>query len=634
MGTRVILSRCITILFLTTLGSFSDTESISPNLTFVRGAVNGVLINQNGKTLAIYGDPRELPAAPEKVLFTHCRRDVVWAGRSFARRGAEAIAPVGEKDYFTSPNSFWQKLHTARFHDYEQQSVKVPVESISNVKSVKGGDVLDWQGLKIQVLDTPGYTRGSVSYLFDLDGQKIACVGDLIFSDGKLLDIYSLQDAIPKTNAGGYHGYMARAADLITSLQTISSASPDILIPARGPAIRDSHAAIARLISRIQAVYRNYLSINALRWYWGDDHIRTCAARILGTTEVEWMANAETVQPYPPEWIIPIGTSRLILSQSGDGFLVDCGSPETIREIQKMQQEKKVKNIEGIFITHYHDDHTNQMVEGVETFKCPLYLCAEEWDICTHPNRLRMPCQPEKPAQNFLSMQEGETKRWQEFELTFSYYPGQTIYHGGLLVKKDNGETIFFIGDSFTPSGLDDYCALNRNLLRPDTGFLYCLDVLKSMKPDYLLINEHVKEPFRFSPHQLDFMVKTLEERIDLFRDLFPWDDVNYGLDEQWAKFYPYSIEATAGQRNNLNVAIYNYSAKEQTFMVTPHAPRGWEIAREPLSVSIPAREQRSVTVFFTPPADARGVGVLTADVAFGEWDLRDWAEGLVNVKK
>lgn len=621
------------IIFSLAACAFSDVETLSPSLSLAHGAVNGVLINQNGKTLAVYGDPRDLPATPEKVLFTHFRRDVVWAGRSFVQRGAEAYVPLGEKEYFTDTGAYWQRQFTARFHDYEQQTRKIPVESFKTVKTVKGGDILDWQGLKIQVLDTPGYTRNAVSYLFELDGKRVACTGDLIYGDGKLLDIYSLQDAIPNTNAGGYHGFMSRAAQLIASLQTIASASPDILIPARGPVIRDPQEAVGRLISRIRAVYRNYLSINALRWYWGDDHIRTCAARILGTTEVEWMPNAETVQPYPPEWIVPIGTSRLIISQSGEGFLVDCGSPDTIKEIQKMQKENRVKTIEGIYITHYHDDHTGQIQEGSDTFKCPTYLCSDEWDICTHPNRLRMPCQPDKPAKNFLSMQEGETRRWHEFELTFTNFPGQTIYHGGLLVKKDNGETIFFIGDSFTPSGLDDYCALNRNLLGPGVGYLYCLDALKAMKPDYCLINEHVNEPFRFSPAQLERMVKTLEKRIDLFRELLPWDNINYGLDEQWAKFYFYSLDVAAGQRNQSNVAIFNYSDREQTFTVTPHAPRGWEISREPLTVSIPPREQRSVQVFFTPSADARGVSVLTADVSFGDWDLREWVECLVKVK-
>jgi len=76
-------------------------ETLTPNATVVRGPVNGVLIRRNGKALAVYGDPRENAPAVERVLFTHGRRDVVWAGRGLVRRGAEAVVPAGDKVMFT-----------------------------------------------------------------------------------------------------------------------------------------------------------------------------------------------------------------------------------------------------------------------------------------------------------------------------------------------------------------------------------------------------------------------------------------------------------------------------------------------------------------------------------------------------
>jgi len=42
-----------------------------------------------------------------------------------------------------------------------------------------------------------GYTRGSVTYLMEIGGKRIAFTGDLLRDDGKLLDLFSLQDAIP-----------------------------------------------------------------------------------------------------------------------------------------------------------------------------------------------------------------------------------------------------------------------------------------------------------------------------------------------------------------------------------------------------------------------------------------------------
>jgi len=81
------------------------------------------------------------------------------------------------------------------------------------------------------VLNTPGYTRGSVAYTMDLDGKKYAFTGDLITGDGKIPDLYSFQDSLD--NIAGYHGYATRLGQLISSLQLIAGQKPDIIIPAR-----------------------------------------------------------------------------------------------------------------------------------------------------------------------------------------------------------------------------------------------------------------------------------------------------------------------------------------------------------------------------------------------------------------
>jgi hypothetical protein len=110
-------------------------------------------------------------------------------------------------------------------------------------------------------------------------------------------------------------------------------------------------------------------------------------------------------------------------------------------------------------------------------------------------------------------MELSASQRWNEFELKYFYFLGQTIYHGGLEVRNDNGETIFFVGDSFTPTGMDDYCLLNRNLLAPEPSFLDCLRKIKKMRGDYLLVNQHVAPVFRFSPRQIDLMIRELREQ-------------------------------------------------------------------------------------------------------------------------
>ena len=123
------------------------------------------------------------------------------------------------------------------------------------------------------------------------------------------------------------------------------------------------------------------------------------------------------------------------------------------------------------------------------------------------------------------------------------------------------------------PSGLDDYCLQNRNFLRAGTGYSYCLDLLTSKIPaEALLINEHVVEPFRFDADQLRHLKGTLPGAGHCLQDLFPWDEPDFGIDEQWARIYPYGQEIQPERWTPLAVKLLNHSHSSNTFVVTMNA--------------------------------------------------------------
>ncbi|MBZ5564904.1 MAG: MBL fold metallo-hydrolase [Acidobacteriia bacterium] len=337
------------------LGGASAIEQITPSIAVVHGPVNGVLIARPGATLAVYGDPRDVPAVAKMVLFTHHRRDVVWAGRGMVRQGAMAVAPEAEKDLFTGVAGFWNQYQTARFHDYANQSSRILAEPMALGRTVRGGDTVEG----LQVMDTPGYTRGAVSYLIETEGRRIACTGDLIYGGGRILDLFSLQDALPELKENGYHGYAARAADVVASLRKIVAWQPDMLIPARGPLIPKPAEAIDTLIRRIESVFASHFAIDAMRWTRGDDKIHAMAARVLANRPVEWMPMAERIITQLPDWIIAITNSRLLVSRTGASFLVDCGNQQVVEEVRRLKLDGRIKQLDGIYITHYHDDHTD-----------------------------------------------------------------------------------------------------------------------------------------------------------------------------------------------------------------------------------------------------------------------------------
>jgi hypothetical protein len=323
------------------------------------------------------------------------------------------------------------------------------------------------------------------------------------------------------------------------------------------------------------------------------------------------MPYAEVIEKAPPGWIVPIHNSRLLLSQDKSGFLIDCGSDAIIGEVTKLKAEERLSRLDGVFITHYHDDHTDKVSELVKKFGCPVYASQQSADVLAHPAAYRLPCLTSNAISNLTAVPDGHKMRWKEFDLTIYYFPGQTLYGDALLVEKACGELVESKG----------------------TGYFYCLDILRKMPPNCLLINQHVLEPFRYSKDQVEYMTKVLEKRRQILADLFPWDEPNYGIDEQWARIYPYGQQAKAGQRVDVTVKILNHSSSAQVYTVSLNVPEGFESEPKNASVRIEPREETQVHVKITVPETlSKKLYVITCDVGFDKWHLRDWCESLIEI--
>ena len=608
-------------------------SKLPEELTFISGAVNGAAIERDGHAIAFYGDPAGELRNVEKVFLTHHRRDVVWAALGLVANGARVVAPATELPYLAQAQGFWSEFQGTRFHDYAQQSTKILTTNLDVQELARGGRSIEWRGLTIDVLDTPGYTRGGVSYLVKIGGRRVAFTGDLLFPGGKILDLYSLQDSIKETETRGYHGYAARAADVISSLRRLLAAAPDIIVPARGPIIDDPSRDINLLIGRIRRLFLAYFRTDALRWYWGDENLAKRARRVLGDTPVDWMPMAVNIRQTPPRWMHKFGTSRLLVSDSKTAFLIDCGSESVMEQVRRLRSRGVFDKLEGIFVTHFHDDHTEYVQAMASEYDVPVYAGKELQDILQNPDAYHMPAMTFKPIRPVHALSEGQKFRWHEFEFEYTYFPGQAIYHGGLDVRRDIGERYFFVGDSFSPSGLDDYCLLNRHLLHPSLGHFRCLDKIREMEGDYWLVNQHIDEVFRYTDEQLSTMTEVLEEKKRVISEMVPWGDPNFGVDEQWSRFYPYGLETRPAEDFDLYAVVFNHMPEAQTFRIRPNIPNGWKCIPAYAELHVDARREDQILFRVTPDREASGLTVLTADVSFGQHDLRHWIEAMVAVR-
>jgi glyoxylase-like metal-dependent hydrolase (beta-lactamase superfamily II) len=471
--------------------------------------------------------------------------------------------------------------------------------------------------LGFEVIGTPGHTDGSVSYLVELGGKRIAFTGDLICGPGQIWEMYSLQKQIPGM-LNGYVGFGWAYGDVKASLDRVLERKPDLLVPSHGVVMTDPPAAVAQMKSNIDALMDNFLSTAA----WRVNHPGT------------YPDNKSPMMPAPPhadypEWFREISsTSKAIVAEDKSVFLFDCGNQGVFNKLAQLKTAGQIGPIEALWITHYHDDHTDAVNTARRRFGCKVWVQRAMVDIIENPTAYNMPCLIPESIHVQRIVEDRETFEWKGFRLTGYYFPGQTLYHAGLLVEKD-GFKLFLSGDSFSNWGMDDYCSENRVFLGRGVGYLKCLDLLLEIKPD-IMVSSHWG-PIRFSASHVENCIARLHRREELYGKLLPYDNANFGLDPYWFRAYPYRQKALPGTHVEIEARVMNHSSKPMKAQAMLNLPAGWAAGRAETS-QIPARSEGRIRLSATAPREpARRHQVLGLSAVINGKPLGEFAETIID---
>jgi len=606
----------------------SKFTRISEHLYIHHGSINvGILCDGDKALLIDFGEGSVISSlnklgikSIEAVLFTHHHRDQA-SGFSMLNGKVRVGVPAQEYKWFAEVESYWNdpsyRWHIYNVHPHNLMLTK----SIPVTESYKEGDTIKWGNAVISVIDTPGHTDGSVSYIIDVDGSRFIFSGDVIYSKGKIWELYSMQKG--GEFVGDYHGFLGSMKQLKGSLLKILDQSPKTIIPSHGEIIDNPEDAIKSLIERLDVCYDKYVAISALRYYFPP-----MFEEFNGREGHMPIRSGKAV----PECLRHYGTSWFIISKNKEVFVMDCGGRDVINRIKELQEKGEVTTVAGIWVTHYHDDHVDAIPEFLQAFRCPVYVDARMADILENPRAYRLPCISPSVINVTNHTEDGESWMWNEFKMTAYHFPGQTYYHGGLLVE-GQGVRMFFAGDSFTMSGIDDYCAWNRNWLGKGVGFDRCLALMQELKPTHIF-NCHVDPAFDFTDEELRFMRANLAEREKIYGELFPWDSPNYGMDEYWVHCYPYEQDVTPGKPVELKVEITNHSASDRQTICRPILPELWGIEIEPKSAIIPAKSDGYIAFSFIVPENVPlGLVVVPIELTYGDHSLGQFREAILVVK-
>ena len=87
--------------------------------------------------------------------------------------------------------------------------------------------------------------------------------------------------------------------------------------------------------------------------------------------------------------------------------------------------------------------------------------------------------------------------------------------------------------------------------------------------------------------------------------------------------------------KRDIAVKILNHSNSSETFTVRPNVPEGFHMEPQTASASIEPRKEAEIHFKITVPAHAsKSVYVITSDVEFGKWDLRQWCECMIEIDR
>jgi len=563
----------------------------------------------------------------EQILFTHHHRDQACGAHALAAAGARISVPAPERAHFDNVAAYWSspgsRWHLYSFHPHHLMLA----EPVGVDATVSEGQPVSWGPATIGVLATPGHTDGSVSYLVETDGKRIIFSGDCIYDEGQLWNVHSLQKGFQKNGAGvgDYHGFLGAREELAESLRRIKAAGPEGLIPSHGRIMHHPSKAIDLLLERLEVCYERYAAITGLRHWFGKlfaqyddrkDHMR------------DWQG-----KPAPP-FLRHIGTTWVIISDDKAAFVIDCGSPVVIRQLNELIAKGAIRTVEGLWVTHIHDDHVNAIPEFQKAFDCPCITDRHVADVITDPMAWRLPCISPSRARVDRATGDADSWPWREFKMTAYHFPGQTYYHSGLFVE-GHGLRILFDGDALTNSGINDHCAQNRNWLGRGVGFDRCIELYEELRPTHSF-NCHIDTATHYTPEQCRAMRANLAQREKLYGELLPWEHPNYGLDEAWVRCHPYEQQAAPGQEVLLAVVVTNHSSQARTATSRAVLPRAWGgSVTDWASTAVAAKSDGRIQLSLPVPHDAKpGRYVIPVDLHYDHWRLPQFTEAIVVVQQ
>lgn len=575
------------------------------------------LAGEDGWALVDFGAGGVLEALPagarvSHVLHTHYHRDQCQGDH---RLGSETaiLVPEIERPLFDDVEVFWQSRQIWNNYDNTQDRFcrfdAVPVAGV-----LRDEDRLDCGGRRLAVLPTPGHTQGSVSLLAEVDGARVAFVGDLLYAGGRLWNLASTQ-----WNYNGQHGLEAT----LWSLRRLREARPDLVCPAHGPVVGDPAECFDLLEQRI----------------WRLLEVRGTAADVR-----QWLDEpAVALRPHL-YWFRAAGAyTYVVTSESGKALAIDCGYPAPFfgpsyrrhqyRPVDTITPWLRAKlgldRIDTILFTHVHDDHIAaanllRRVHGTRIWAADVYS-----DILERPAHYDVPCLWYEPVPPDRVIPLETPFEWEGIPFMLYPLPGHVRYAVAIGFEIDNTR-VLATGDQQSNAStlLNNYVYKNRFA---HGDYVESARRYRTARPD-LIISGHWR-PVEVTDEHLAGLARAGAALAEAHEALLPFADYDIGAEGLPGFLRPYQSSLESGRAGAFEAEVKNPFPRPERFDVRLCVPAGWRCEPDRRTSAIErggvGRFAFEVTPHETAPRRRARLGV-EVRTGGGPWNCI--AEALVDV--
>ncbi|MFC7406201.1 MBL fold metallo-hydrolase [Georgenia alba] len=553
------------------------------------------------------------------VLMTHHHRD---QGQGLARAvasGAAVHVPPVEVDLFRSVDEMWRTRNLVNDYNLRQDrfSLLEPVEVAGTVPEYR---TADYHGVRVEVHPTPGHTTGSVTYVVERAGERLAFTGDLIYAPGKVWSLAATQWSYTE-NEG--------PAMTVLSCYLLLRQGLGLLLPSHGEPMDDPAAALELLGTRMQRY------VDSRRPYPWDLRARLDSP-FVQLTEHLLMNRTSNACSY------------VLLSDSGAALVIDYGYDMTtglppgadraarrpwLASLPALRADHGVTRVEVALATHYHDDHVAGLnllreVEGTE-----VWAGQNVAPVLADPLRHDLPCQWYDPIRTDRVLPLGGTVRWREYEITVHELAGHTLFQTAFELEVD-GVRVLATGDQQTGLGVpgDRREVLNyqyRNRFRVE-DYVRSAELYRQVAPG-LMVSGHW-DPRWVDEDYLDMLTEEGAELARIHRDLLPLEEVDLGADGLIARVAPYLTTARPGETLTYEVSVRNPFPQAARARLVPVLPEGWSARPAVVGTELPGSAEVTVPLTVTVGPRPSRRARLAIDVAVGDLRLGQHCEALVDV--